>query len=112
MKFAEKEQYYMILFSDNEGAYPQIECFVFIGKNIFHDEENDTWYFQYSDSFGRYGSILETDKGDRKIREVAESELDMYLDLEQLTKQLVISKEKRERVRNKSKSKKPNSFDS
>ena len=52
--------YYRVTYSDVQGAYPQVESFVFIGKNLSDEDETDAWYFQPAQDFikrGRAGTV-------------------------------------------------------
>lgn len=81
-EFIVGEVYFEILYPDREQKYPVIETLVYIGKNVFGDEKVDTWYFQPSESYARYGSILESEEGDRKIIELQSDKLHRFSTLE------------------------------
>ncbi|WP_428243061.1 hypothetical protein [Gynuella sp.] len=94
-EYIKHDVYFMVTYPDKNLAYPVIESYVFIGRNIFGDEIGNTWYFQYSTSFGRYGSILDTEDGDRRIEEVKEEELISFLTREELEQELQQSEKRR-----------------
>jgi hypothetical protein len=43
--------YYMISYIDNEMKIPLIDSMIFIGTNVFGDENNETLYFQDAESY-------------------------------------------------------------
>lgn len=87
--FVEGDLYYRITYPDRNLLYPSIETFVFIGQNLSDDDTMPTWYFQYAKDFGRHGSILGSDQGDRLVCTVTEEDkgdmLDMHGMLSELT---------------------------
>lgn len=88
MRYQKGEVYYQLTYPEIRMLYPNIQSFVFVGKNLSPEDENDIWYFQFSDSYARYGSILDSDRGDRKVIGLAKDELEQMLDLEGLTSKL------------------------
>ncbi len=87
-QFREGEVYFRVTFPDARRLYPKIESFVFVGKNVSDEDQEDSWYFQFADSFGRYGSILDGDDGDRRVAVVRREELNDMFDLGQLIGEL------------------------
>lgn len=66
-KFTEGEVYFRVTYPDKHMLYPLVESFVFIGKDLSPEDPRDSWYFQFAESYGEHGSVLETSKGDRKV---------------------------------------------
>ena len=86
--FAVGEVYFRVKYAEASRKYPLIESFVFVGKNLSDEDTEDTWYFQFADSFAKYGSVLQGPGGDRRVSCVTASDLDDMLDHEQLLKEL------------------------
>jgi len=93
--FIEGDLYYRISYPDAGFKYPIIESFVYIGKNLSDDNEQDTWYFQFSDDYGRHGSVLTNKAGDRKVTLVVFDELEEMLDIPNLMAELKSARERR-----------------
>jgi hypothetical protein len=53
----EGDVYFRLTFSDPEMRYPQVESFVFVGKNLSDEDTEDTWYFQFSSDYAANGAI-------------------------------------------------------
>ena len=87
-EFREGEVYYRLTFADPGMLYPKVETFVYVGKNLSDEDTEETWYFQFADGFAKFGSILESKGGDRKVSLVKRHELPDMLDLAGLTKEL------------------------
>lgn len=85
-KFRSGEVYFRLTFPDVTMAYPKIETFVFVGKNLSDEDQEDIWYFQFADSYVKFGSILETAGGDRRVRLLKQPDLHEMLDQEGLGK--------------------------
>ena len=66
--------YFDILFSLPEDVVPEIESYIFIGKNIFNgDKDSDEYYFQTPSSYYKHGNFAEEkDKMDAAKRAKAE----------------------------------------
>ncbi len=67
----------------------------FVGKNLSDEDTEDTWYFQFADSFAKGGSVLNSDGGDRRVTCLIKSELDDMLDDERLLKELSAARTRR-----------------
>ena len=87
-EYREGEVYYRITFPDAGLLYPQVETFVFVGKNISDEDTEDTWCFQFADSYAKSGSVLKSKGGDRKVCLATRRDLSDMLDLAGLTKEL------------------------
>ncbi len=55
--------YFMVDFYDKDLSVPNIETYIYIGKNIYgnQDNEKDSWYFQEPDIFFDKGTSHEQD---------------------------------------------------
>ena len=97
-EFCEGEVYYRLTFPDAGLFYPQVETFVFVGKNLSDEDKEDVWYFQFADSYAKFGSILKCKDGDRKVCLATRRDLVDMLDLTGLLKELEMAA-KRRRIR-------------
>ena len=50
----------------------------------YPEDKEETWYFQFADSYAKHGSILSSNRGDRKVVSSTKKELEQMLDLEGL----------------------------
>jgi hypothetical protein len=66
--------YFAIVFCLPEDVVPEIESYIFIGKNIFNDDKDgDEYYFQTPRSYYKHGNFAEEkDKMDAVKRAKAE----------------------------------------
>ena len=87
-EYREGEVYYRLTFPDAGLLYPQVETFVFVGKNLSDEDTEDTWYFQFADSYAKSGSILKSKDGDRRVCLATRRDLPDMLDLVGLIKEL------------------------
>lgn len=94
--FRKGEVYFRIKYADRARKYPLIESFVFVGKNLSDEDIADTWYFQFADSFAKFGSVLEGPGGDRRVCEVSEKDLVEMLDYDTLCRALIAASERRQ----------------
>jgi hypothetical protein len=86
--FTVGEVYFRVKYAEPARKYPLVESFVFVGKNLSDQDTEDTWYFQFADSFAKYGSILQGPGGDRRVSCLIRSELEDMLDDKQLLQEL------------------------
>lgn len=93
--FINGEVYYRVTYPDRNMFYPNIEPFVFIGENISDEDDEDTWYFQPARSFAKFGSVLESDQGDRTTSCVTEKDKDDMLDISGLVSELEMASARR-----------------
>ena len=89
------EVYFRITYPGPSLNYPQIESFVFVGKNLSDEDTDDTWYFQFSGSYAKSGSILAGSGGDRRVVCVSQAELPEMFNEEQLLEKLKAARQRR-----------------
>ena len=90
------EVYFRVTYPDAKLCFPQVESFVFVGRNLSDEDLEDAWYFQFLDSYARSGSILEPQTGqDRRVSVVQASDLGEMLDIQGLVEELTEAKERR-----------------
>jgi hypothetical protein len=58
-KFVVGEVYFAPAYADPELCYPTISSFVYLGMNFSKEDTEDTWYFQPTSEFARYGSAVD-----------------------------------------------------
>ena len=61
------EVYFRVKYAERSMKYPLVDSFVYVGKNLSEEDTEDTWYFQFADSFAKFGSILDGPSGDRRV---------------------------------------------
>ena len=83
----------MVTYSDVAMCFPIIESYVFLGKNLSDENLVDTWYFQSTTDYSRYGSAS---KGNERPAICASiGELVEFRDIERLNESLLASKHKK-----------------
>lgn len=87
--------YFEVKYPERLLKYPVIESFVFVGKDVLGDETEETWYFQYAQSFAEYGSVLAGSEGDRRVAGLTRRELQQMFDEEGLFEQLKAARQRR-----------------
>ena len=95
MNFIKGEVYYRLTFPDQELLYPIIESFVFIGMNLSDEDKDDSWYFQFAHGYGKYGSVVDTNLGDRKVLVLKKEQLEEMFNTESLVTALQSAKWRR-----------------
>jgi len=94
-QFVVGEVYFRITYPGPSLNYPQIESFVFVGKNLSNEDTEDTWYFQLADSYAKSGSILAGSGGDRRVVCVNQEELPEMFNEDQLLEKLKAARRRR-----------------
>lgn len=94
-QFVVGEVYFRVKYPDILMRYPLFDSFVFVGKNLSDEDTEDTWYFQFADSYGKHGSILEISEGDRRVVCVNRGELHEMLNDEEMVKELNAARRRR-----------------
>ena len=95
MKFINGEVYYRLKFPDPDLCYPLIDSFVFIGMNLSDEDQEDVWYFQFAEGYGKFGSVVDTNLGDRKVLVLNRDQLDEMFNTESLVTALESAKWRR-----------------
>jgi len=93
--FSVGEVYFRIKYAEPLRKYPLIDSFVFVGKNLSDEDLEDTWYFQFADSFAKDGSILQGPGGDRRVSCLTFSEIEEMRDEKQLLAELSSARNRR-----------------
>jgi hypothetical protein len=87
-EYTEGEVYFRLTYPDAELLFPLMDTFVFVGKNLGDQDTEDTWYFQFADSYAKSGSILKSKGGDRKVCVATRRDLRDMLNLARLIEEL------------------------
>lgn len=56
--FEEGQVYFMVTYPDVAMAYPEVQSFVYLGKNLSDEDDEDCWYFQDLNDYVKNGSAL------------------------------------------------------
>jgi hypothetical protein len=94
-RFAIGEVYFRIKYAEPGRKYPLIDSFVYVGKNLSDEDVEDTWYFQFADSYAKHGSILAGSGGDRRVSCLVGRDLGDMLDDQQLLERLAVVRQRR-----------------
>lgn len=86
--YREGDLYFRLTFTDPKLGYPQVETFVFVGKNLSDEDAEDTWYFQFSADYAANGSIRKGAPAGQRVTLATRRDLDDMLDLDGLVQEL------------------------
>ncbi|WP_163833367.1 hypothetical protein [Spartinivicinus ruber] len=70
--------YYLIGFYDDALKIPDIETYIYVGKNLLSDD--GAWYFQCPQTFLKQGPFNELPPGDYSVMRADEDTLEMMYD--------------------------------
>lgn len=56
--FVVGEVYYFVTYPEVRMMYPQIETYVFLGRNLSQEDLEETWYFQSVSDYAVHGSAV------------------------------------------------------
>lgn len=62
------EVYFRIKYPDRDLNLPLLDTFVYLGDSLSSDEPKGFLYFQPADTYARFGCVLDTAEGDRRVR--------------------------------------------
>ena len=84
--------YFLISFLDEEMRIPEIETYIYIGKNLISESDvsdESGWYFQDPESYLKHGPFKSTRKNlGRDVVCVDENTLDLFCELPVLISRL------------------------
>ena len=70
MDFDKGQAYFDVDYSENELIVPNIDTYIYVGKNLF-DGDEEQFYFQTPDCFFKHGPFFEvTDEAVKKELEI------------------------------------------
>ena len=84
----EGDVYYRATYPDPTMFYPTLQAFVYVGKNLSDEDDGDTWYFQFADSYVRDGSIRESDSRNGRVSLASAKDLDEMLTVDEAVEEL------------------------
>lgn len=79
--------YFLVWYYDDDLRIPDIETYIFIGKNVLPSdkEDDERWYFQNPESYLKKGSFIKTNDGsDCGVFRTDQETLETIYDLEGL----------------------------
>ena len=76
--------YFMATYPDVLMAYPEIQSFVYLGKDLSYEDDEDTWYFQPVEDYVKNGSALMPSSDIREALCMKEETVEAMLDDEKL----------------------------
>ena len=91
--FAVGDVYYFVTYADLTMMYPEIETYVFLGKNFSNEDVDDTLYFQPAPDYAIHGSAI--DGSERPVFCANRSELSEFQTLSKLMETLNVSAARR-----------------
>jgi hypothetical protein len=84
-QFVVGEVYFRVKYAEASRRFPLFDSFVFVGINLSDEDTEDTWYFQFADSYAKSGSILDPNSGDdRRVSCLTANDTEEMLNDEQL----------------------------
>lgn len=78
----------MVTYPDVSMRYPEIQSFVYIGKNLSDEDSDDSWYFQPIDDFVRNGSALNSGPDIREALCIKKDTVEAILDDERMFEEI------------------------
>jgi len=93
--FVEGEVYFRLTYPGPSLNYPLIETFVFVGKNLSDEDKEDTWYFQFADSYAESGSVVGSSGGDRRVVCASAKDVSDMVDEGELHDKLIAARNRR-----------------
>jgi hypothetical protein len=85
IKYHYGKVYFRVSYADISMRYPNIESFVYVGKNISDEDKEDAFYFQPARDFSKYGSIMNAGRTRTSpVVCVPENEMQEMMNIEEL----------------------------
>jgi hypothetical protein len=98
--FEDGQLYFMVTYPDVDMAYPEIKSFIYLGKNISDEDEEDSWYFQPCDDYVSNGSALNPGPEIREAICITKETIEAMLDDEKLFDEIKNASQRRRRKKN------------
>jgi len=95
--FSYGKVYFMVTYPDVAMAYPEIQSFVYLGKNLSDEDFDESWYFQPIDDFVRNGSALDPGSDIREALCITKDTIEAMLDDERMFEEVRRASSQRER---------------
>jgi hypothetical protein len=75
------EVYFALKYRDRFRGYPRIDSYVYLGKNLSDDDDGDTWYFEYLESYSEALGTPEHGSRERQVHCATSSDVSDFLDI-------------------------------
>ena len=75
------EVYFALKYRDRFRGYPRIDSYVYLGKNLSDDDDGDTWYFEYLESYSEVLGTPEHGSRERQVHCATSSDVSDFLDI-------------------------------
>ena len=89
----EGNSYFLVGFFDNNLSIPDIETYIYVGKNVLpsdNDSEEESWYFQDPETYSKKGPFFEVQgKVDIDILRVDQDTLELVYNLDGVIEVLI-----------------------
>ena len=95
ISYLEGQVYFRVTYPDGSMSIPLIETFVFIGKNLSEEDQEETWYFEFAEDYVFLGNAVTSDKQGIRVCALSASELDSMDDISGLATELEAANERR-----------------
>ncbi|MCU7853102.1 MAG: hypothetical protein KZQ80_12920 [Candidatus Thiodiazotropha sp. (ex Monitilora ramsayi)] len=95
--YIEGEVYFRLVYPDVDMSYPIVQSFVYVGKNLSDEDQEDTWYFQFADDYAQFGSFIDSSQGERRVCCETQTTVSCMLDIESLANELLLAESRRQR---------------
>jgi hypothetical protein len=82
--FEDGQVYFMVTYPDVAMAYPEVQSFVYLGKNLSDEDDEDSWYFQPLNDYVKNGSALMPSSEIREAICITKETIESMLDDENL----------------------------
>jgi hypothetical protein len=97
IKFEPGQCYFMLGYCDRDLRIPDIETYIFLGRNVFGPQSEDLWYFQEARSFVEHGRVKTTsDPNYEHVMGIAKDALSSFVDWRGLIEELTENKKMQE----------------
>ena len=92
------EVYFALKYRDRFRGYPRIDSYVSMGKNLSDDDDGDTWYFEYLESYSEALGTPEHGSRERQVHCATSSDVSDFLDIVGLAQALSQAADRRHSI--------------
>jgi hypothetical protein len=97
IKFEPGQCYFLLGYCDRELRIPDIETYIYLGRNVFGPQSEDCWYFQEARSFVEHGLVTTTsDANFEHVMTITKEALSNFVDWSTLIAELTENKKLQE----------------
>jgi len=79
---------FALKYLDRFRGYPRIDSYVFLGMNLSDDDDADTWYFEYLESYSEALGTPEHGSRERQIHCATSDDVSDFLNIDGLERAL------------------------